>query len=88
MFYNNSSISKDEIHIIRSGFVESGTYSSRFWVTCPVHNNYTVPIRGKKDTFSLNQGPVPKNDKKSITKEIPSMLFPRYWLRILLIISP
>ena len=63
MFYNNDSISKYDIYIIRSAFGESGSYGSRFRPRHLGHNTYKLPRRGKKDNVTPIQGPVLKNDK-------------------------
>ena len=47
-FYNNYSIIKYEIYIIRSDFGESVSYGSRFWSRFLEHNNCTGPRRGNR----------------------------------------
>ena len=67
-FYDNCSISKYGIHIIRTSFGYSKSYSSSFWSRCLVQKNYTGPIRVKRANFTPILGPVHKNEKSSITK--------------------
>ena len=65
-FHNDDSISKDEIHIIRSDFGESGSYGLSFWSICLGHNTYAGPIRGKRYNATPIKGPVlNKYDKKT-----------------------
>ena len=52
-FYNNYYITADEIHIIRSAFVESGSYGSGFREIYLVKNTYTGPRRGNRDFLPL-----------------------------------
>ena len=78
MFYNTYYISKDEIHIVRSDFGDSGSYSWIFWARFQGQNTYTGSRRGKRVIFVPIQVHVLKHDENHYRRDffnvIPQIL--------------
>ena len=60
-FYNPYYVSNDEIHIMRTYFVKSGSYGWMFWAIFLNHNTYTSSRRVKRDNYTPINVPILEN---------------------------